>query len=132
MSWIGLLLAGLLIAAGPAPPPAAVQVKLPALRQELLEMEKKDQAARIAMLAEMGTQGQTPLDGKSAVKPAASNAVLAATRAVEDLDRKHRMRLREIIGRHGWPGKSLVGTDGAQAAWLLVQHSDQDRVFQKQ
>jgi hypothetical protein len=132
MGLIGLLVAGLLGAPGPAPPPAAAQLKLPALRQELLEMEKKDQAARIAMLTEMGRQDQTPLHEKPGPKAPASKAVLAATRAVEELDRKHRTRLREIIGRHGWPGKSLVGMDGAQAAWLLVQHSDQDRGFQKQ
>ena len=23
----------------------------------------------------------------------------------------------------GWPGKSLLGEDGAQAAWLLAQHT---------
>jgi len=132
MGLIGLLVASLLGAPGPAPPPAVVQVKLPALRQELLEMEKKDQAARIAMLTEMGRQGQTPLGEKPGPKAPASKAVVDASRALEELDRKHRVRLREIIGRHGWPGKSLVGTDGAQAAWLLVQHSDHDRDFQKQ
>ena len=34
--------------------------------------------------------------------------------------------------RMRWPGKSLVGRDGALAAWLLVQHADLDREFQKQ
>src|SRR5205085_1172028 len=34
-------------------------------------------------------------------------------------------------GGRGWPGKSLVGVDGANAAWLLVQHADQGRAFQK-
>jgi hypothetical protein len=37
-----------------------------------------------------------------------------------------------VIEKHGWPGKSLVGADGAQAAWLLVQHADLDREFQRQ
>jgi hypothetical protein len=32
-------------------------------------------------------------------------------------------RLREIIAEHGWPGRSLVGEDGAEAAWFIVQHS---------
>jgi hypothetical protein len=39
--------------------------------------------------------------------------------------------MQAIIKQHGWPGKSLVGTDGAHAAWLLVQHADHDRPFQK-
>lgn len=31
-------------------------------------------------------------------------------------------RLRAIIASRGWPGRSLVGDDGAHAAWLIVQH----------
>ena len=39
--------------------------------------------------------------------------------------------MKEIITEYGWPGETLVGTMGAQAAWLLVQHADHDREFQK-
>lgn len=28
-----------------------------------------------------------------------------------------------IVTRHGWPVADLVGEDGAQAAWLVVQHA---------
>jgi len=31
--------------------------------------------------------------------------------------------LESLIEEHGWPGKSLVGDDGAQAAWLVLQHA---------
>ncbi len=41
-----------------------------------------------------------------------------------ELDDRHAARMKEIIAVHGWPGQSLVGEDGAAAAWLLVQHSD--------
>ena len=40
--------------------------------------------------------------------------------------------MKQVVKRHGWPGKTLVGTDGANAAWLLVQHADLDREFQKE
>jgi hypothetical protein len=40
-------------------------------------------------------------------------------------------RLREIVDEHGWPGVSVVGRDGARAAWLLAQHADADRPFQE-
>ena len=36
---------------------------------------------------------------------------------------RHTDRLREIVDAHGWPGVSLVGVEGAEAAWLLAQHS---------
>ena len=39
--------------------------------------------------------------------------------------------LRQVITDVGWPGKSLVGEDGADAAWLLAQHADSDPAFQR-
>lgn len=39
-------------------------------------------------------------------------------------------RLREIVNRHGWPGRSLVGKKGAGQAWLLAQHASPN--FQRQ
>jgi hypothetical protein len=41
-------------------------------------------------------------------------------KAVHDRNAK---RLDEIIQQHGWPGKSMVGEDGAHAAWLIIQHA---------
>jgi hypothetical protein len=38
-------------------------------------------------------------------------------------DSAHTKRLREIVQTYGWPGRSLVGEDGATAAWLILQHS---------
>ena len=32
-------------------------------------------------------------------------------------------RLRRIIEAIGWPGSDLVGSDGAEAAWLILQHA---------
>jgi len=31
--------------------------------------------------------------------------------------------LRNLIAATGWPGRDLVGEDGADAAWLLLQHA---------
>jgi hypothetical protein len=71
-----------------------------ALRSELLEMKQADQAFRQRMHDEYEAE--------------------AARTA----------RIREIVAAHGWPGRSLVGDDGASAAWLLVQHVDDDPEFQ--
>ncbi len=84
-----------------------------ALRQELLKMVKEDQDARMAIVK----------------TPSPDEGVL---RKITDIDRKNTARMKEIIDKHGWPGKSLVGDDGAHSAWLLVQHADKDREFQKQ
>ena len=78
------------------------------LRDELLSMQQEDQIAR--------TQ---PQDGQ-------------APGAIAELDAKHTIRLREIILTHGWPTISLVGKDGAAAAFLIAQHADMDTTFQRE
>jgi hypothetical protein len=40
-------------------------------------------------------------------------------------------RLKEIIALHGWVTPALVGKDGVEAAWLIVQHSP-DYAWQEQ
>jgi hypothetical protein len=47
------------------------------------------------------------------------------------IDQANTKWMKEVIEKHGWPGKSLVGDDGASAAWLMVQHADLDKPFQK-
>jgi hypothetical protein len=37
-----------------------------------------------------------------------------------------RRRLVEILDTYGWPGKSLVGEDGAAVAWTLALHTMPD------
>lgn len=55
-------------------------------------------------------------------------AVGAQMRQVDAADRA---RLKQIIRQYGWPGYDLVGTEGDNDAWLIVQHSDEDKAFQK-
>ncbi len=81
------------------------------LRRELLALEQEDQTARLAWIA-----ADSP----------------AARATVEAIDRKTTARMKQAVAEHGWPGKRIVGEDGAGAAWLLVQHADRDRAFQKQ
>lgn len=47
-------------------------------------------------------------------------------------DRARTERLGRIVAQHGWPTQTLVGDDGATAAWAIAQHSDLDPQFQKQ
>lgn len=42
---------------------------------------------------------------------------------MEAVHRRNAARLREVLERVGWPGRALVGDDGASAAWRIVQHA---------
>jgi hypothetical protein len=41
---------------------------------------------------------------------------------MEEMHKRNAARLREIIAVHGWPGRSLVGQNATEAAWMIVQH----------
>jgi hypothetical protein len=54
--------------------------------------------------------------------------------AQEDWDRVEQAnteRMRRILDTRGWPGYTMVGRDGAQAAWALIQHADRDLDLQR-
>ena len=40
-------------------------------------------------------------------------------------------RLRQLIAEHGWPAEDIAGKDGAEAAWLIAQHSVGEPEFQE-
>lgn len=50
---------------------------------------------------------------------------------MELVHRRNAARLSAILDRCGWPGRSQVGSDGAHAAWLIVQHAVGDPVLQR-
>lgn len=74
------------------------------LRDELVAMAAEDERVR----AELAADGSL-FDGYH-----------PAMRAVHD---RNAARLTAIIDAHGWPGRSLVGEEGARAAWLILQHA---------
>lgn len=74
-----------------------------ALRAELLRRMARDQVARKAM----------DLDG------------------MREADAENLPWLKAVVAERGWPGTSLVGPDGANAAWLLAQNADADPAFQR-
>ncbi|HEY7370005.1 MAG TPA: DUF6624 domain-containing protein [Thermoanaerobaculia bacterium] len=74
------------------------------LRDELSEMRAEDWRVR----AELAVDGSL-YDGYHP--------------RMEEIHRRHAARLAEILDERGWPGASLVGEDGAEAAWLIAQHA---------
>jgi hypothetical protein len=116
------------LAAKDVPPPAAQdegrRARDEALRKELLRRMQVDQDARKALAVLL--QGRKVPDPK-----ALAETNPAAVGRMRQVDRDNTEYLKAVLDRRGWPGKSLVGADGANAAWLLVQHADHDRPFQK-
>jgi hypothetical protein len=82
-------------------------VKEPALRRELLERVEQDQAIRNERIR------------KGVEHP--DDAILARMRAIDTANTE---RVKAIVRQYGWPSPELVGRDGAEAAFLLVQHAD--------
>ncbi|OZC04549.1 hypothetical protein BSZ36_02465 [Rubricoccus marinus] len=79
----------------------------PALRSELLSMYEADQAIR-----------QRLIEAGIAEPDSALLAEMVAT------DAAHLARVVEIVDVHGWPGAALVGMDGSNAAFMILQHGD--------
>lgn len=48
------------------------------------------------------------------------------------IDAENTAWIKTVLAEHGWPGTTLVGEQGADEAWLLVQHADHDPDFQHQ
>ncbi len=74
------------------------------LRRKLLKMSAKDQKVR----DELAQTGEL-FEGYCA--------------KMEAVHLENAAALEKIIDEHGWTGISLVGKDGAEAAWLIVQHA---------
>lgn len=49
-----------------------------------------------------------------------------------EVDLRNTARMRGIIAEIGWPIRSKVGEAAEHQAWLLVQHADADREFQRE
>jgi hypothetical protein len=94
------------------------------LQAELLDRAEQDQKARQQLIDLLGRPDGTDAE-------ALKKEVQAATKKVHDIDARNTARMKEVVDKYGWPGKSLVGMDGSQKAWLMVQHADEDRAFQK-
>jgi hypothetical protein len=52
--------------------------------------------------------------------------------SLQAVHEKNADRLREILSSQGWPNEAIVGSDGAYAAWLIVQHAIGDPSLQRQ
>jgi hypothetical protein len=93
----------------------ATHVQDEGLRRELLRRVDVDQAVRFDLMHKQ-QRGESP-----------DTLDFARILAV---DTANTSWLKGVVATRGWPGRSLVGADGANAAFLLVQHADRDTTFQ--
>lgn len=111
---IMMLCSALLLTGHPQARQAAKQkVSNPTLREELLRRVKQDQAIRDEMIK------------KGVEHP--DKSVMARMAAIDADNTAH---MKKLVEQYGWPGPELVGEDGTEAAFLLVQHAEYD--LQKQ
>jgi hypothetical protein len=108
--------------------PGPTPVKEPELRNELLRRTGPDQDVRKALMRWTSEHGYD-LTALSPERKAEFDKLAAEAEAV---DTENTAWLKTVVEKHGWPTITLVGRDGAGAAWLLVQHADRDRKFQRQ
>jgi hypothetical protein len=80
------------------------------LRQELLRRRDEDQRVRSLV---------SPPSGQHIVS--LPDEVAAEWHRVDEDNTRW---LGDLLTTHGWPGRTVVGEDGALAAFLLAQHAD--------
>ncbi len=74
------------------------------LRRQLLNMVEEDQRVR----TELAATGELFQEYEP---------------RMEEVHRRNAQELEAMIEQYGWLGKSLVGENGANAAWLILQHA---------
>ncbi len=88
-----------------------------ALRQELIKMGNEDQKYREELAAQMkklaGAEGDRAME-----------RFVVLIKKQDKIDKRNMKRLEEIIARHGWPTKSMVGKEASEWAFFIVQHAD--------
>lgn len=105
----------------------------PALRRTLVEREDARLAGLDRVLrSELLKRQQLDQDIRNRAMAAGNPLPKALMDEWTRIDHDNTEWMKTVIAKHGWPGKNLVGADGANAAWLFVQHADMDKPFQKQ
>jgi hypothetical protein len=102
--------------------------------QPLLDKLQQDQVAReqhydAALRKNLSQRVAKDQDLRNRWIQDENNATLQ--KQVQDTDRDNTAWLKGVVQAQGWPPISKVGRDGAQQAWILVQHADLDPAFQE-
>ena len=102
------------------------------MREEILRRTKEDQNARNALIKWMNESGSNGTVAKGSLSKEKQAEFERVSTKVAEADEANTKWMKAVIEKHGWPTITMVGKDGASAAWLLVQHADADMKFQRQ
>lgn len=94
----------------------------PGLADELIEMARADQQVQMAIFSSSDPDADPAQIDRERQE---QNARIDATY------RRNTKRLKKIVEQYGWPTVSMVGEKAAHGAFLIVQHADHDREFQR-
>ena len=94
-----------------------IALALPARAQQPQAKPARDEALR----AELLIRGQKDQEVRQVFMTGRADSVSVA-RMIE-VDVSNTAFLKRVVGERGWPGASVVGRDGAEAAFLIAQHS---------
>lgn len=97
-------------------------LKEPDLAKELMKRQAEDQRLRLLL--------QAALSKAKPGEPGVRISEVPGAEKLGDIDHDNTEFMKRTVEKYGWPGKSLVGEEASAAAWLLVQHADQDPEFQ--
>jgi hypothetical protein len=88
---------------------------LPALRKEINLLALQDQKLRYEW-----AHARTKIEQRQ------------TSRLMQQADSQNLARSKEIFRQYGFPGISAIGKDGQNNFWLIIQHADQDVLYQQE
>ena len=129
MACFAFWLAGPVALADDTPKPMPAKERK--LQSELLHRTKTDQEVRKVWIKWMNDHGSNGIVVTAKLSMEQNVEFEKVTAKMKAVDEDNTKWLKGIVEQHAWPTNTLVGKDGASAAWLLVQHADADPKFQR-
>lgn len=99
-----------------APAFAQASVAEPELRAELAQRYAAEQDVRMRLIA----KGAFSPDSLANPSP----EVMALMTEMMTTDANNLAFVETLVAEHGWPTPALIGTDGVDAVFMVIQHSD--------
>ncbi len=118
------------------PPTRRISENYLALEKSAVQIEAKElfRRARTEQVfrAALDYDNRSALLGNDATALDHSELKSRLWEKINDADTENRLWLKGVLKKIGWFRISIYGRAASNTAWLLVQHADQDKVWQKE